>query len=299
MNIHIKARLAVGLCSLLWGATFVLVHDALADCSVFVFLAVRFTIGAILILPFYWGDLRRLTAAEFRAGLEIGFFMFGGYVFQTAGLAVTTPSKAAFITGFSVVLVPVFLALFWRGPITGWAWVGAGAALAGLYYLTVPEAGITNLNRGDLLVLVCAVLYAFQIIYIGRYSPKYSMGALSFLQVAVTAAASLAALPLLAATGWESPRLRMTVSVINAILITAVFTTAVAYPLLVWAQRYASATHAALILSTEPVFAAIISYIAIHERLGVRGLAGAALILAGILLVELKAPTPAATETIS
>jgi drug/metabolite transporter (DMT)-like permease len=278
----------------LWGATFVLVHDALADCSVFVFLAVRFTLAAILLAPVYWADLRRMTAAEFRAGLEIGIFMFGGYAFQTAGLAETTPSKAAFITGFSVVLVPVFMALFWRARIGGWAWAGVGASIAGLYYLTVPVAGFTDLNRGDLLVLVCAVLYAFQIIYIARYSPKYSMGALSFLQVAATAAFSLAALPLLAATRWESPRLHMTFSVVSAILFTAIFTTAIAYPLLVWAQRHASATHTALILSSEPVFAAVTSFIAIHERLGARALAGAGLILLGILLVELKSPAPEA-----
>jgi drug/metabolite transporter (DMT)-like permease len=184
------------------------------------------------------------------------------------------------------------MALFWRARIGGWAWAGVGASIAGLYYLTVPVAGFTDLNRGDLLVLVCAVLYAFQIIYIARYSPKYSMGALSFLQVAATAAFSLAALPLLAATRWESPRLHMTFSVVSAILFTAIFTTAIAYPLLVWAQRHASATHTALILSSEPVFAAVTSYIAIHERLGGRALVGAGLILLGILLVELKSPAP-------
>ncbi len=294
MNIRFKAHLGVALCSLLWGATFVLVHDALADCSVFVFLAVRFTLAAILLSPVYWANLRRMTAAEFRAGLEIGIFMFGGYAFQTAGLAETTPSKAAFITGFSVVLVPVFMALFWRARIGGWAWGGVGAAFAGLYYLTVPVAGFTDLNRGDLLVLACALLYAFQIIYIARYSPRYSLGALSFVQVAATAGFSLAALPLLAATRWESPRLHVTFSVVSAILFTAVFTTAIAYPLLVWAQRHASATHTALILSSEPVFAAVTSFIAIHERLGGRALVGAGLILLGILLVELKSPAPEA-----
>jgi drug/metabolite transporter (DMT)-like permease len=214
--------------------------------------------------------------------------MFGGYAFQTAGIAVTTPSKAAFITGFSVVLVPVLMALIWRRRISGWAWAGAFASFAGLYYLTVPREGIADLNRGDLLVMGCTLCYALQIIFIERYSGEHSVAGLSFLQVAVTAAFSFAAVPLVAAAHWEPFRFHLTPGLIFAVVVTAVFTTAIAYPLLVWGQSHTSATNTALILAAEPVFAAITSFIVLHERLGARALAGAALILAGILLAELK-----------
>jgi drug/metabolite transporter (DMT)-like permease len=297
VTLRSKANLGVLLCSFLWGVTFVVVKDALADASVFVYLAARFTLAALLMAWFYRADLRKLSGAEWRASAWIGALMFGGYAFQTAGIAETTPSKAAFITGFSVVLVPVFIALFWRRHISAWAWSGACASLAGLYFLTVPREGIADLNRGDLLVLACAVFYAFQIIFISNYGAQHSLGALSVLQVAVTAVLSLAALPLFAAAHWEQPRFHLTWELIFGVVTTAVFTTAIAYPLLVWAQRYTSATNTALILTSEPVFAAVTSYAVLHEHLGVRALAGAVLILAGILVAELKGSVQAAAET--
>jgi len=195
-----------------------------------------------------------------------------------------------------VVFVPVFLALFWRRKISTWAWGGVLASFAGLYFLTVPRQGIHDLNRGDMLVLGCAVLYALQIILISRYSAELSLASLSFLQVAVTAVMSLLAVPLLDATGWEPLRFHLTSQMIFGVLVTAVFTTAIAYPLLVWGQRHITATNTALILATEPVYAAITSFVVIHERLGARALVGAGLILAGILVAELKGPIPASEE---
>jgi drug/metabolite transporter (DMT)-like permease len=264
------------------------VKDALTDSSVFAYLAARFILALPPMAWFYGAALRKLSASDFRAGVRIGILMFGGYAFQTAGIAVTTPSKAAFITGFSVVLVPVLMALIWRRRISGWAWAGAFASFAGLYYLTVPREGIADLNRGDLLVMGCTLCYALQIIFIERYSGEHSVAGLSFLQVAVTAAFSFAAVPLVAAAHWEPFRFHLTPGLIFAVVVTAVFTTAIAYPLLVWGQSHTSATNTALILAAEPVFAAITSFIVLHERLGARALAGAALILAGILLAELK-----------
>jgi len=288
VSLRFKAHLALLLCSLLWGITFVVVKDALTDSSVFAYMAARFVLALPPMAWFYRADLRKLSASDFWAGVRIGILMFGGYAFQTAGIAETTPSKAAFITGFSVVLVPVLLGLIWRRRISGWAWAGAFASFAGLYYLTVPREGLGDLNRGDLLVMGCTVCYALQIIFIERYSGEHSVAGLSFLQVAVTAAFSLAAVPLIAAAHWEPFRFHLTPGLIFAVIVTAVFTTAIAYPLLVWGQSHTSATNTALILAAEPVFAAITSFIVLHERLGARALVGAALILAGILLAELK-----------
>jgi drug/metabolite transporter (DMT)-like permease len=287
---RLKAHLALLLCAFFWGVTFVVVKDALTDSSVFAYLATRFTLAIPPLAWFYRADLRKLSAADFWAGVRIGILMFGGYAFQTAGLAETTPSKAAFITGFSVVLVPVLMAVVWRRRISAWAWAGAFASLAGLYFLTVPREGIADLNRGDLLVTGCAVCYAFQIIFIERYSAQHSLAGLSFLQVAVTAVLSLAAVPLLSMAHLEAFRFHLSSSLIFAVLITAVFTTAIAYPLLVWGQSHTSAANTALILAGEPVFAAVTSYIVLHERLGARALFGAGLILAGILVAELKGP---------
>ena len=275
-------------CCFFWGVTFVVVKNALVDISVFAYMAARFVLGGLPLIWFYRKDLRNLTRGEAWAGIQIGLFMFGGYSFQTAGIALTTPSKAAFITGVSVVLVPVFLALFWRWKIGAWSWGGAAASAVGLYFLTVPKQGLTDLNRGDLMVMACAVLYAFQIIFISRYTGKYSLGALSCMQVILAGGLSTVAVPILNATHWEPFFVRYTFPMEFGVIVTAIFTTSIAYPLLVWGQRHTTATNTALILTFEPVFAAITSYIVEHERLGVRALSGALLILGGIVIGEIK-----------
>lgn len=294
MSLRSKAHAALLLCSFFWGVTFVVVKDALLDISVFGYLAARFLLGALPMIWFYRDDLRKLKREELWPGAQIGLFMFAGYAFQTAGIARTTPSKAAFITGVSVVLVPIFVAVFWRKKIGPWAWIGAAGSFIGLYFLTVPKEGLTELNHGDPLVMGCAVMYALQIIYISRYSASYSLGALSCLQVILVGMLSAIVVPIFNATGVEPFFVRFTFRMEFGVIVTAIFTTAVAYPLLVWAQRHTTATNTALILTTEPVFAALTSFFMEHERLGGRALTGAALILGGIFLAEWKGSVPAA-----
>ena len=297
MSRRLQADLALALCALIWGATFVVVKDALAFASVFSFNAVRFTLAALVMCVVYARALRKSNWATLAAGALIGFFMFGGYAFQTLGLKFTTPSKAAFITGAGVVMVPVLLAVFWRRRISRWAWTGAVAALVGLYFLTVPRTGFSALNVGDLLALGCAVMFAFHIILVAKYSPRYSVAALSFLQVATTAVLTALCLPVLAVTRWEPPFVRWSPSLIAAILITAVGATALCFSLQVWAQRYTSPTHTAILLSLEPVFAALTSLIVMRERLDARVLSGAILVFIGILLAELKGPAQAGADS--
>ncbi|MCL6565295.1 MAG: DMT family transporter [Acidobacteriia bacterium] len=304
MSQRLKADLALAFCSLIWGATFVVVKNALEDASVFVFLAVRFGLATLLMGAFYLSALRRLSWSAVWAGVQIGVFMFAGYAFQTVGLRFTTPTKAGFITGFGVVLVPVLLAVFWKRRIHRWAWVGALLALVGLYYLTLPGSASGSarvagdgLNLGDVLVFFCAVLFALHIIFVGFYSPHHSVRALSFLQIATTFVLAIALLPVLTWTGWEPPRIAWTPNFIFAVLVTAVGATAIAFSIQVWAQRHTSPTHTAILFALEPVFAALTSFVVLGERLGGRGLLGAGLILAGILLAELKGPAPAAPES--
>jgi drug/metabolite transporter (DMT)-like permease len=294
---RLKADLSLAFVTFLWGATFVVVKEALDHASVFAFMAVRFVLATVVMAGIYARALPRFTRSEVWAGAQIGFFMFAGYVFQTVGLRFTTPSKAGFITGFSVVLVPLFLAFFWQRRINRWVWAGALAALAGLYYLSVPPEGFAGMNQGDVLVVGCAVMFAFHIIFVGHYSPGHSVAALSFVQVATTAALSLLTLPVVAATGWEPPRVAWNAPFIAAVLITAVGATAIAFTVQVWAQKYTTPTHTAILFSLEPVFAALTSFVVLGERLGPRALIGAALIFAGILLAELMGPTQATPES--
>jgi drug/metabolite transporter (DMT)-like permease len=291
----LQADLMLVTCAVGWGATFVIVKGVLADASVFVFLALRFVLAAVVLAALLSRRWHEVNAGAIRVGALLGFLMFAGFACQTTGLRFTTPSKSAFITGILVVLVPLFLAAFGRKKISRWIWAGVVTAAAGLYLLTVPPSGLSNLNFGDVLTLCCAVLFATHIITIGHYVSQYGSSLLVFLQVTVTAVLSVAAVPLWAATGWEAPRVAWTPGLIWAVAGTALVATVGTLLGQVWAQKYAPPSHVALLLTLEPVSAAVISYFVEGERLGTRALAGAALILAGILLAELKggaAPTP-------
>lgn len=283
---------------MLWGATFVVVQEALASASVFVFMALRFGIAAVVLAMAYRKEIAGLSREEIRAGSQIGFFLFCGYAFQNAGLLSTTASKAAFITGFGVVLVPLLMAFFWRRRVNGWAGAGALAALGGLYFLTVPPGagGFSRLNQGDMLALACAVMFALHIIFVGRHIPKFSVAVLSFVQIAACAAFSGVAIPLMSAGDMELPRLEWTRELVLGVLITSLGATAIAFTVQTWAQRYTTPNHTAILLTLEPAFAALTSYVYLGERLGGRALLGAGLILCGILLSELKGPIQFAAD---
>jgi drug/metabolite transporter (DMT)-like permease len=299
VSTRLKADLALAFCTAIWGATFLVVQDALRDASVLAFIAVRFALGGALMAMIFRADLRRLSRTEVSAGALIGLFLFLGYAFQTNGLRFTTPSKAGFINGTGVVLVPVLLAIFWRKKINAWVWGGAIATFIGLYLLSVPQGtvGLSSLNVGDVLVFVAAIVWALHIILVAKYSPRHSIGALSFLQVATTAVLAAVAIPIFHALGWETMRMEWTSGLVWRLLVTAVGCTALGFSVQVWAQRHTTPTHIAILFTLEPVFAALTSYIVLHERLGPRGLTGGGLILAGILLAELLGPTQAAAES--
>jgi drug/metabolite transporter (DMT)-like permease len=288
--------LALAFCTLLWGSTFVVVKNSLDDSSVFVFLALRFTLAGVCMAVFRPQVFRVLQREEIFAGVRLGFFMFCGYAFQTAGLRYTTASNSGFITGSSVVLVPLILALFWGKRVTLWVYFGTLAAAAGLYFLTVPITGIAHLNRGDVLTFFAAMSYAVHIILVGDYAREHSAAALSVLQV--LACAVMAWLTAIGANAirWQPMRFHSTPQLWIGIAVCAVFATAVAFSLQLWAQQFTTPSHAAIIFTLEPVFAVISSYWALRERLGMRSIAGAALVLVGILAAELLGP-PAAPES--
>jgi drug/metabolite transporter (DMT)-like permease len=291
-----KADLALAFCSLLWGATFVVVKNALDHASVFIFLAVRFSVAVVLMLAWSNRALRRLEREDLFAGLRLGCCMFVGYAFQTAGLQFTTPAKSGFVTGSSVVLVPLLLALFWGKRLTWGAYAGALVAVLGLYFLTIPAEGIGHSNRGDVLTFVAAGLYAVHIILVGEYTRQHSARALSLIQVAACAAMAWVTAGTAAVIRWQPARFEWRFELLAGILICAVFATAVAFSIQLWAQQYTTPGHAAVLFTLEPVFAVITSYLIIRERLGQRAILGAAFVLAGILIAELLGP-PAAPES--
>ena len=288
MSRALKARILLVLVTFVWGATFVMIKDAVKqDATPLMFNFERMLLATITLGIVFYRELTRISRQALTAGAVTGIFLALGYEFQTAGLRVTTASKSAFITGVSVVLVPLFLILFWGRKIRPWTALGVLAAVVGLFLLTVPatESGLGNwesVNRGDLLTLGCAVSFGFQIIFLGRATERHPFAQIGFLQIATSAVLMGILAPVL-----EHPHVAWTSRVIWAILITALLGTAAAFTIQAWAQQFTSPTHTALIFSLEPVFAWITSYLALGERLGMRAAIGAVLILGGVLISEL------------
>ena len=295
-----KADLSLMFCSLIWGVTFVVVKNSLEQSSVFLFLAVRFSIAVVIMAMLQAKIIGRLEPQEIFAGMRLAFFMFAGYGFQTAGLQYTTASNSGFVTGSSVVLVPLLLAVFWGRSLTRWIYVGAFAALIGLYLLTVPAEGLRYLNRGDVLTFVGAGFYAVHIILVGEYTQEHSVRALSLIQVAGCAVMAWPLTGAAAAIHWQPLRFSGSRELWIGIVVCAVFATAVAFTVQLWAQQYTSPGHAAILFALEPVFAVITSYVVLHERLTGRAMRGAGLVVTGIVLAELLgAPTaPEAPEPV-
>lgn len=283
----LKAHILLVLMTLIWGATFVLNKAALQSASPLFFNAVRMSMAAILLAIYYRRHLAQLTRPALRAGAAVGLFLFLGFAFQMTGLHLTTPSKSAFLTGVSTVLVPLLLIVIWRAHINHWRAAGIVTAFVGLFFMTVPPgrqgiADFGSVNLGDVLTIACAVAFAFQIIFVGRASQRFPFEQIAVLQMATAALLTALATPLL-----EHPHMQLSATVVSAILITGILGTAVAFTVQAWAQQFTPATHAALIFTLEPVFAWLTSRVVLNEHLGLRAGVGALLILAGVLMSEL------------
>ena len=274
--------------ALIWGTTFVLVKEALDDISTLLFLTLRFSM-ATAALALLFGrrvrtDLRAhaSVAPSIRGGLLAGAFLFAGYVLQTFGLKYTTASKAGFLTGLYIPLVPLLGAVVYKKFPQTAECIGVLCAFLGMALMTV-QRDIFSIGSGDLLVVACALAYAFHILILGHFAQGASIPLLTVVQIATAALLG-------AATFWwaEPARVRWSPGVWLALGITSLLATAMAFALQTWAQQYSSPARTALIFSLEPVFALVTSFVLLGERLPGRGLAGAGLILGGILLVELK-----------
>jgi len=276
-----------------WGTTFVVVKDALADATPLAFNLVRMTLAFLVMAIIYRRHWRQVSRGQLIAGAVVGFFLAMGYQFQTAGLVKTTPSKSAFITGMVVVLVPLFSAVrFLRPPgakAPRWnAYTGAVLAFGGILLLTLPATAtgllpdFTSVNIGDVLTFGCTIGFAFHCLALGHASPRIPFQPLALLQVGFCALFMALSMPLI-----EQPHLHLTLRLSIALAVAAVLATAAAFSIQSWAQSVLPATHTALIMTLEPVFAWITSFLFMGERLGLRPASGAILILAGIALTEL------------
>lgn len=283
MRTTTKAEISLLLITVVWGTSFLVVKDTLSLTNPYWLLLLRFVVGTALVLVIFRRSLRSVDASMAWKGLVLGFVLYLGFLSQTAGLQYTTPAKSAFITGINVVLVPLFGVFFFRSRVTLEVVLGVSAAFVGLFLLTRPD-NLDRINRGDVLTLLCAVVFTVHILLVERYSRQAPTSLLTVLQLAATAAWSvpLAAMhqgPVLRGSGWL---LSLSIGYL------ALFCTALAFTVQIHAQKYVSAARAALIFSLEPVFAALASTLFYGERLSGLEWLGGLLVVSGVIVGELS-----------
>lgn len=287
----LRSDLILLLAAIIWGFAFVAQHIGMDYVGPFTYNGVRFALGAIVLLPFLFisaskneplvkvshpADRRKIVVGSLLTGL----FLFGGVAFQQLGLQQTTAGKAGFITGLYVVFVPIVGLLFGQRSHVS-IWIGAILSLVGLYLLSM--TGGFNIAPGDKLVLYCAIIFTFHVLFIAWLSPLMNSFLLAFIQFAICAMMNL-----VIAFAIEPVNLASIMQAWLPIAYGGILSVGVAYTLQVIAQKTAHPAYASIILSLEAVFAVLGGWLILHEQFTTRMLAGCALMLMGMIVVQVK-----------
>lgn len=284
---RLAADVALFLVATSWGATFPLAKRLLLELPPFFYLALRFALAAALLFAVAGRQLPRLGKRGLADGVILGGLLTAGYGFQTVGLRTASATVAAFLTGLSVVMVPLIGALRGRRPGL-LAWAGVGCALLGLAFLTLRASAGARFGRGEVLLLCCALSFAVHIVYQSQVAARSPALPLGLVQITI-----VALLTLLFSLGEHRPW-GLTPYAVWALVAMAILCTAAAFTIQAWAQRFTPATHVGLLFAFEPVAAAIFAWAWLGERLSGGQWLGAGLILAGIVLAEWTPGAPSA-----
>ena len=277
--------------AIVWGLNFVVIKDAIAETGPMTYLLWRHVVAAIVLAAVMPRTARQTRRRDWMHGAVLGLFLFIAFVTQTIGLQWTTPGKSGFITSLYIVMVPF---LYWivarRSP--GWTQIGGAAiATAGLGFLSF--RGGLGMSKGDLLTLVGALGFAAQIAATGFFAPKTRPAVLALTQIVAAAVLFIVITPFTEHVTWDFGWQGWA-----AIVWTALSGTVFGFLVQAWAQKSTSSTRAAVILGMEGLFAAVFGLLFGLDLLGWRFVAGAALILAGVIIIETlpgrrDAPNPA------
>lgn len=278
----LQAEILLLLITILWGSTFTIVKKALLQVSPVLLVALRFWIATVVVAVFMKGEFSNIKSGTILRGLAISVTFLGGFLFQTLGLRDTTPSNSAFITSLSVLLVPVLGFLIFRHKPSVRTFFGILMATVGLILLLADTSNF-SLHSGDFLTLICAFMFAFHILFLGRFVRQTNYRQLIFVMIAFSAILCSVMTPFL-----ESPFITWDSWLIFYLLVLGVLATAAAFFIQAWAQQYSNPNHTALIFSLEPVFATIFAFIILKQRFSSKEWAGGILILLGIIASEIR-----------
>lgn len=281
---RLQADLALLLVALIWGAAFVAQKDAMQHVGPYTFVAARFGLSALLVLPLAWREHGRGVTIPKSLYPELGFLclaFIGGVVFQQAGLVRTSVTNAGFLTGLYVLFVALICRVIYKQELSKLVFPAALLSVIGIGMLS-GGLDMSHMNSGDILILCCAVAFGFQVALVGRIMGKTKAPfRVCFLQYITVALACL-----VPALVMEAPSSAKIIEAGWAILYAGAISGGIAYTLQVIAQQHTPASDSAVIMSGESVFAAIFGIWLMGERLTLTGGMGCALIIAAILMVE-------------
>lgn len=283
MKKQLKADLILLLVTAIWGISFPLMRNVLGSIPAVPYLALRFTIAAIILSVFFFKK-HTVSKEYILRGSTIGFFLAIGMLLQVYGLYYTTASNSALITGMNVVLVPIFLSLFFKRKTEKYTLIGISIAFIGLFLIT--GAINLSLNFGDFLTLICAVSFAFQIIFIDKFTKKFDVIKLGIIQI-WTAAILFNLIWIF----YDKSVITLNLETILILVITGVLGTAFAFMVQIIVQKNTTPSHTALIFSVEPVFGLLFALIipdnqGNFEIMTIIKFIGVILILSGMMLSE-------------
>ena len=274
--------------SFFWGTTFVAQILGMEGLGPYTYAAARFALGVLFIgaLWFLYRDKRASQRragtfrSGFRAGIPVGFAMFVGVTLQQVALLYTTAGKTAFITTVYIVLVPLAAVLLGQ-RVRAVQWGGAVLAFAGVYFLSAH--GETTINTGDLLVLICSFFWMAQILLIDRYARAVDAIELCFMQMIICTIGSAVLAAIYESFAWSDIW-----GAAVPILYAGLFSCGVAYTCQILGQAYVEPTQAAILMSTEAIFAAVAGWIILGETMSGVQLLGCALLLGGALMAQVR-----------
>lgn len=280
--------------TVLWGATFAIVKGSLSDISSMLFITFRFSIALILLLPFVLPVIKDFNKQSIKSGAILGTIMFLGFATQTIGLKFTYATKSGFLTGTAVIMIPFLQLLIekkWPGKGT---LIGAVIVLIGILFLAsggdsvfsfIEDLG-GNFNIGDFFTLICAVSFAFYVIYLDIFSKKIDFMILLFMQILMCVIWGLITSFLFAGLSLEPIRVEFTGNLLMGLAYTAIIATLITTALQTKYQKGVTPAQAGIIYSFEPIFAAIAAFFLLNEKLTNFGLIGCVLIFLGLVFSE-------------
>ena len=278
----------------IWGITFELVEESLKSIPPSIFSTIRFFIASIctLILILFKYRVVKIEKGEFKAGIICAIFLSLGYFFQSFGLwenifyLKSDPNKSAFITGTSVLMVPIIIFLMGKGKPTIHLWFSISLVLAGLAILLNPN--VENFTIGDFLTFGCAISFAAHIIFQGQYLISKVKNIYNFFFVQMISTALIFFIGAIFEFQISLSVLEWNYTVWSGLWITGVLATFVAILIMVWAQKIVSPIQTAMIFTLEPVFAGIYNHFFTEHILSNWGIFAGIIIVLGIVYHEYK-----------